>query len=38
MLVRTIEEGGEGFYVKGDHAETIPQLWTAISNTKPKDI
>jgi hypothetical protein len=38
MLVRTIEEGGESFYVRGDHAETIPQLWTAISNTKSKDI
>jgi len=30
MLVRTINEGGESFYVRGAHAETIPQLWTAV--------
>jgi len=30
MLVRTISEGGESFYVQGDHKDTIPQLWTAI--------
>jgi hypothetical protein len=38
MLVRTIANGGEGFYVRGNHAETVPQLWTAISQKKPKDI
>jgi len=31
MLVRTVADGGESFYVKGCHAETIPALWTAIS-------
>ncbi len=30
MLVRTVADGGESFYVKGDHAETIPELWTAV--------
>lgn len=33
MLVRTVEEGGESFYVRAPHAETIPQLWTATLNT-----
>lgn len=32
MLVRTVEEGGESFYVRAPHAETIPQLWTATIN------
>ncbi len=32
MLVRTVADGGESFYVQGKHAETIPQLWTAITN------
>ncbi len=31
MLVRTVADGGESFYVKGTHAETLPALWTAIS-------
>jgi hypothetical protein len=31
MLVRTVSDGGEGFYVKGKHADTIPALWTAIN-------
>jgi len=31
MLVRTIADGGESFYVKGHHAESIPALWTAIN-------
>lgn len=30
MLVRTVADGGESFYVRGGHAETIPGLWTAI--------
>lgn len=32
MLVRTVADGGESFYVRGRHAETIPGLWTAINN------
>ncbi|MBI2839855.1 MAG: hypothetical protein HYX75_16195 [Acidobacteria bacterium] len=31
MLVRTVADGGESFYVRGRHAETIPQLWSALS-------
>lgn len=31
MLVRTVADGGESFYVCGDHAETIPQLWTQVT-------
>ncbi len=31
MLVRTVADGGKSWYVKGDHAETIPQLWTALT-------
>lgn len=30
MLVRTVGKGGESYYVQGSHAETIPQLWTAV--------
>jgi hypothetical protein len=34
MLVRTVADGGEGYYVRGSHAQTIPQLWTAIILSK----
>jgi hypothetical protein len=30
MLVRTVTDSGESFYVQGPHATTIPQLWTAL--------
>ena len=32
MLVRTVADGGEGFYVKGRHSETIPALWSSIQS------
>jgi hypothetical protein len=32
MLVRTVADGGESFYVKGNHSDTIPALWTAIND------
>lgn len=32
MLVRTVADGGKSFYIKGRHGETIPALWSAISN------
>ena len=32
MLVRTVAEGGESFYVQGKHKDTVPQLWTAIND------
>lgn len=31
MLVRTVADGGESFYIKGKHVDTIPALWTAIN-------
>ena len=33
MLVRTIADGGESFYIQGRHAETIPAIWSAINNS-----
>ncbi len=32
MLSRTVATGGQSYYVKGRHTETIPQLWSAITN------
>lgn len=29
MLSRTVADGGKGWYFKGLHAETVPQLWAA---------
>jgi len=37
MLVRTVRDGGESFYVRGTHAETIPALWTAIDQAEQDD-
>lgn len=36
MLIRTVRDGGESFYVKGNHAETIPALWQAINKVEKK--
>lgn len=30
MLVRTLADGGEGYYQKADHKESLPQLWAAV--------
>ncbi len=30
MLLRTVADGGEGFYVRASHADTIPALWRAV--------
>lgn len=30
LLVRTVAEGGESFYVQGDHRRTFPNLWRLI--------
>ena len=32
LLVRTVQDGGNSFYIKGRHVETIPQLWSAINS------
>jgi len=37
MLVRTVADGGQSFYVKGKHDETIPQLWSAINKSNSKE-
>ncbi len=31
ILVRTVADGGESFYVSGDHRATIPALWGALA-------
>lgn len=31
MLVRTVADGGESFYVRGPHSHTIPELWSALA-------
>ncbi|MDP6683371.1 MAG: hypothetical protein QF876_10350 [Desulfobacterales bacterium] len=31
MLVRTVADGGSGYYVQGLHRDTIPALWTSIN-------
>lgn len=36
MLVRAVADGGEGFYVKGTHSETIPALWAGINKIERK--
>lgn len=35
LLARTPAQGGRGVYVRGDHAWTIPQLWTALDSRLP---
>lgn len=30
MLVRTVEDGGQSYYLRGRHAESFPALWTAL--------
>ena len=34
MLVRTVAEGGESYYVKGKHKYTVPALWMAINEAE----
>lgn len=31
MLIRSVCDGGESFYIRGKHAETIPSLWEGIN-------
>jgi hypothetical protein len=33
MLVRTVAEGGESYYYRGRHADTVPMLWTALDGS-----
>jgi len=34
VLVRTVADGGESFYVRGDHAKTMPALYHLIVENK----
>ncbi len=34
MLVRTVADGGQSFYVRGKHSETVPGLWSAINESE----
>ena len=36
IIVRTVNDGGNSFYVKGRHEETIPALWSAIRDLNRK--
>jgi hypothetical protein len=36
MLVRTVAEGGESFYVRGRHEDTLPALWAAIGEEEKR--
>jgi hypothetical protein len=35
ILVRTVADGGESFYVAGDHRQTVPALWRAAVTSPP---
>ncbi len=35
MLVRTVADGGESFYVKGNHVDTLPALFKELSDENP---
>lgn len=32
ILVRTVADGGESFYVQGDHRDTFPRLWSELAS------
>ena len=34
ILVRTVADGGEGFYIQGRHSDTIPALWQALKKNE----
>lgn len=34
LLVRAVADGGRGHYVRGNHANTIPELWTWIGRAE----
>ena len=36
MLVRTVADGGESFYIKGEHKDTIPSLWKSVTDNVKK--
>lgn len=36
ILVRTVADGGESFYVQGDHKDTVPAVWVAATAADAK--
>tara|TARA_B100000315_G_scaffold138943_1_gene127971 strand:+ start:4461 stop:5405 length:945 start_codon:yes stop_codon:yes gene_type:complete len=36
MLIRTVNDGGKSYYIKGKHSETVPALWSAINIEEEK--
>jgi len=34
MLVRTVADGGQGYYVSGRHEKTVPTLWAAVNSAE----
>lgn len=38
MLVRTVSDGGQSFYVRGQHIHTVPALWSAIKGVEPMEL
>lgn len=32
MLIRTVADGGKSYYVRGNHASTIPALWSHVNH------
>jgi hypothetical protein len=38
MLVRTVADGGESYYVRGRHSETVPRLWSAVMSKRKDDV
>ncbi|MCJ2164143.1 MULTISPECIES: hypothetical protein [unclassified Pseudodesulfovibrio] len=30
MLIRTVDDGGESFYVRDGHSQTVPELWSSV--------
>ncbi|MBU1152841.1 hypothetical protein KKB84_02580 [bacterium] len=36
MLIRTVAEGGESFYIRGKHAQAISSLWANINKLESK--
>jgi hypothetical protein len=38
MLVRTVADGGESYYVRGRHSETVPRLWSAVMSKRKDNV
>jgi hypothetical protein len=38
ILVRTVQDGGESFYIRGDHAVTVPNLYHRIIEKQSQEV